>query len=509
VIEVTRLRTERADAAALGALIRARHPCIRIETAEESHAREIIEAAVLSYDHRLWSWSVTRGLRKALLEQSDTVEDTEHPAGALCHLAWHVERPWICMMFDLASHLRDDRTERAFRDAMQICREHGCMMILVDHEASYPPIIMHEATPFTLSLPDETELEGLLKSTLRAMNRERPIRISLGRPALRALLRNLRGLTRDQAVQFIRDAISVDDTLDDDDAVDVLANKRRLLHQDGLLEFVDAPASLDEIGGMRALKAWLRDREHAFDDDAHDYGIVPPRGLLLLGVQGAGKSLCAKAVATAWRRPLLRLDPGMLYDRFVGASEQRLRRALHQAESMSPIVLWIDEIEKGFASAAAHSTDGGLSQRLFGTLLTWMQEHREPVFLIATANNIEALPPELLRKGRFDEIFFVDLPDATIRQRIFTIHLKKRQRNPKSFDLQRLSAATDGFSGAEIEQAIVAALHTAFASNVARDDLTTDHLIEAVEATTPLSVTMHERIRYLREWASTRCRPAE
>jgi SpoVK/Ycf46/Vps4 family AAA+-type ATPase len=228
--------------------------------------------------------------------------------------------------------------------------------------------------------------------------------------------------------------------------------------------------------------------------------------VLLLGVQGAGKSLSAKAIATAWKRPLLRLDPGALYDRYVGESERRLRESLKQAEAMAPIVLWIDEIEKGFASASHQSNDGGLSQRMFGALLTWMQEHNAPVFLVATANNIDALPPELLRKGRFDEIFFVDLPSAPARRTIFQIHLTKRKRDSNLFDLDRLASASDGYSGAEIEQAIVSAMHGAFASGA---QLNSDHILAALRESPPLSVTMRERIADLRAWADGRCVPAD
>jgi SpoVK/Ycf46/Vps4 family AAA+-type ATPase len=226
----------------------------------------------------------------------------------------------------------------------------------------------------------------------------------------------------------------------------------------------------------------------------------------MLGVQGAGKSLCAKAIATAWKRPLMKLDPGVLFDRYIGESERRLRDALRQAEVMAPVVLWIDEIEKGFASAASHSIDGGLSQRMFGTLLSWMQEHRAPVFLAATANDIEALPPELLRKGRFDEIFFVDLPGAAARNQIFQIHIKKRGRDPKVFDLAALAEASDGYSGAEIEQAVISALHAAFSGKA---ELTTAMILKAVSGSPPLSVTMAERVGRLRAWAQGRCVPAE
>ena len=239
---------------------------------------------------------------------------------------------------------------------------------------------------------------------------------------------------------------------------------------------------------------------------AVEFGLPAPRGVLMLGVQGAGKSLAAKAVATAWRWPLLRMDAGALYDRFIGESERRLRESLRQAERMAPVVLWIDEIEKAFASAGSHSNDGGLSRRMFGTLLTWMQERAAPVFLIATANDIAALPPELLRKGRFDEIFFVDLPDEEARRQILSIHLCKRNRVPGGFDLPTLAAACAGFSGAEIEQAIISGLHESFSAG---QELNTDMLLTAIRSSPPLSVTAAERIESLRTWAVGRCVPAD
>jgi SpoVK/Ycf46/Vps4 family AAA+-type ATPase len=226
----------------------------------------------------------------------------------------------------------------------------------------------------------------------------------------------------------------------------------------------------------------------------------------MLGVQGAGKSLCAKAIATAWHQPLLKLDPGSLYNSYIGESERNLRQALKQLEMMSPAILWIDEIEKGFASAASQSTDGGLSKRMFGTLLTWLQEHQAPVFVVATANDIEALPPELLRKGRFDEIFFVDLPKRTVRKDIFKIHLKKRQRDPKDFDLDILADVSEGFSGSEIEQAIVSALHEAYAD---KKELNTDRILSIFRVSPPLSVTLAEQVESLRNWAHGRCVPAD
>jgi SpoVK/Ycf46/Vps4 family AAA+-type ATPase len=274
----------------------------------------------------------------------------------------------------------------------------------------------------------------------------------------------------------------------------------------GVLEFVDRPATLDDVGGLSRLKKWLREREAGLTIEGQAAGLEAPKGVLLLGVQGAGKSLSAKAIATAWQRPLMKLDPGVLYDRYVGESERRLREALRQAEAMAPVVLWIDEIEKGFASAASQSTDGGLSQRMFGTLLSWMQDRAAPVFLVATANNIDALPPELLRKGRFDEIFFVDLPGAEAREQIFKIHLRKRKQKIESFDLRVLVSESDGFSGGEIEQAVVAGVYSAFQE---QRGMTTKDVEQSLRGTVPLSVTMRERISSLRTWARERCVMAE
>jgi SpoVK/Ycf46/Vps4 family AAA+-type ATPase len=257
---------------------------------------------------------------------------------------------------------------------------------------------------------------------------------------------------------------------------------------------------MGDVAGLGELKGWLRKRQAAFEDPgrAEEFGLTPPKGLLLIGVQGCGKSLCAKAVAAEWKLPLIRLDPSNLYNRYVGESEKNLKRAIRVAEAMAPVVLWIDEIEKSFSQEDA---DGGPGQRIFGTFLGWLQDKKENVFVVATANDISKLPPELLRKGRFDEIFFVDLPEGDARRRILEIHLERRKRDPSKFDLVRLVDLTDGFSGAEIEQAIVSALYTAFSRE---EDLTTETIAEEIELTKPLSVTMAERIDALRAWAQDR-----
>lgn len=499
--------TARTDAQRLADLLLARHPCVSIVTFEEADALLAVRECAVEQGQNLRVWSVTLGLRDGLLEDSPPAPDTEHPAAALFSLARdrHVKQGVIAFC-DLCGHLRDERTLRAFREAIDARAAAGDSIILIDQNPELPPAVKAVAARFELSYPDEAELEALIRSTLRKLNEQRRITVELTRANLSTMIRNLRGLTRRQAQQVISSCVADDHRLDASDMNRLLAHKRNALGSDGLLEYVEAPVSLDDVGGLEKLKTWLKRRQEALSDEALKFGLDAPRGVLMLGVQGAGKSLAAKAVATAWQRPLLRMDVGALYDRYIGESERRLRDALRQAEQIAPVILWIDEIEKGFASAASQSSDGGLSKRMFGALLTWMQERRGPVFLIATANDIEALPPELLRKGRFDEIFFVDLPTPAARKSIFGIHLKKRKRDPKQFDLDALVTASEGFSGAEIEQAIISSMHDAFA---ARQELKTEHILKSLNESPPLSVTMRERIEALRDWSKRRCVPAD
>lgn len=493
------------DRERLEQLIRRGHAFISVQTFEEDYALSLIRDVALLVNRPLWLWSVSGGIQDGLLAHGVSLEDTADPSKALTQFA--TLRDWpVCVALDLFPHLEDKRIHRVLRNLLHQLGTSGTQLITIDCTPDTPPFVANFATRFDISLPDETELEQLVRQTLRRANDETPIDIDITRGGLRTIVRNLRGLTRRQAERIILDTVAEDRRFDEADINRVLASKRRTLQQGGLLEYVEAPVDLSAVGGLRHLKHWLAQRENAFSETAREFGLGEPRGILLLGVQGAGKSLCAKAIATAWHQPLLRMDVGALYDRYVGESERRLREALAQAERMAPLILWIDEIEKAFASAASRSTDGGLSQRMFGMLLTWMQERRAPVFLVATANDIEALPPELLRKGRFDEIFFVDLPDAEVRRQIFEIHLAKRRHDPKQFDLDLLARVSEGFSGAEIEQAVVAALHSAYANN---EQLTTGHISEAVKTSPPLSVTMAERIAALREWAKGRCVPAD
>ena len=487
-------------------LLAARHPCIFISTYEEADALRLVrDACIEGRIADVLEWSVSSGLRDSLVAASPVLLNTDHPAAALVTLSGRNDRI-VAIMLDLVEHLKDARTMRVLRECITQFATTGSTLVLIDQATELPPPVRAMATRFLLSLPDEPAIENLVRDAIRTCGVDGRIKIDLNKQELQTIIRNLRGLTPRQIRQIVTDAVADDRCLNANDIATMLASKRRMVAGDQLLEFVESPVSLDEIGGLRRLKFWLEQRHESLSDEAIEFGLAAPRGVLMLGVQGAGKSLAAKAVATAWQRPLLRMDVGALYDKYIGESERRLREALRQAEHMAPIVLWIDEIEKAFASAAAQSTDGGLSKRMFGSLLTWMQEHTEPVFLIATANDIEALPPELLRKGRFDEIFFVDLPDEEARRSIFLIHLKKRKRDPHDFDLDKLARAAKGYSGAEIEQAIMSAMHNAFARKL---DLTSEIIIESLNNSPPLSVTMAEKVAALREWSAGRCVPAD
>ncbi len=494
------------DCERFAALLTAEYPSIRLGTNEEEEARKIVCGEFINRAKPLWIWTASDGLRDGLLEGSQPIADTAHPAAAFAYLRLQTWIPGTGAIFlDVASQLTEPRTLRELRDLVEMVAKARGHLVFIDHN-ELPDVIRDGATAFELSLPQGPEIERIVKELLRARKEDLNLQIDISRHDFEVIVRNLRGLSRRQIRQVVLDAVTTDHRLDASDLQQILVSKRKCLTGDGMLEYVETPATIGEIGGMNNLKAWLARRQEALGDEAVGYGLTPPRGIFMLGVQGAGKSLAAKAVAAAWSRPLLRMDPSMLFDRYIGESERRLNSALAQAEAMAPIVLWIDEIEKGFASAASQSVDGGLSKRMFGTLLTWMQEHTAPVFLVATANDIESLPPELLRKGRFDEIFFVDLPTTEARSAIFRIHLVKRKRDARGFDLNALAVASEGYSGAEIEQAVISGLFDAFS---AKKDLSTEILIATLRSSPPLSVTMAEKIDALREWSRGRCVSAD
>lgn len=482
-------------------LINGGYCCVSIVTHEERYTLEIIRQAALNLKRDMWIWSVAGGVREGFLTDSPFIADTESPAIGLRHFA-DVKKGSICVTLDLADHLKGGQVLRALRDIIEHFEKNGSTLVMIDSDDKLPNVVKSYARPFEISFPDQQELQDIVRKTLQRFHRKNPIEIGITKKGLDTIVRNLRGLTRRQAERIIIDTVADDRRFDDNDINLVISSKRQMIQRGGLLEYIKTPLDLSEIGGMNKLKKWLNQRKDVFGSEAMQFGLEAPRGVLMLGVQGSGKSLCAKAIATAWHQPLLRMDPSTLYASFIGESERNLRDALRQTEMMSPVILWIDEIEKAFASAASRSADGGLSQRMFGTLLTWLQEREAPVFVVATANDIEALPPELLRKGRFDEIFFVDLPKQDVRKEIFAIHLMKRKRDQNKFDLDALAEASEGYSGSEIEQSIVSALHSAYAD---KTSLSTDCILSALSASPPLSVTLAERVQALRAWAQGRC----
>jgi SpoVK/Ycf46/Vps4 family AAA+-type ATPase len=390
-------------------------------------------------------------------------------------------------------------------------------VVLTGLASALPEAIRRRASVIKLEPPTDHEYIQFVNALLADLRTRTPVSMELNAEQAAALIGHLRGLSLFEVRKVLTQAMLDDGKLSSGDFARVLRHKRELIEHSGVLEYFAAESALEEIAGLTRLKHWLTMRAPVFHDPtrAAEFGLSAPRGLLLLGVQGCGKSLCAKAVARSWNLPLLRLDPGRIYDKYLGESEKNLRRAIALAERIAPITLWIDEVEKVFGPSQGE--DSGAAQRLLGTFLTWLQEKHQSVFVIATSNDISRLPPELLRKGRFDEIFFVDLPDAATRAEILRLHLLERRRDPALFDLQELAARSEGFSGAELEQVVVAGLYGAFAEFCSRADprasthqaLAQRHLLEEIARTKPLSTTLSEPIEALRGWAKSRTVPAD
>lgn len=486
-------------------LIRAGNPIVAIESRDETQATRLVRDAAEGLHVALFEWSATTGLRRTSPNRAETGVKPGKPNAALEYVLEHKDDAREVYLFkDVGPYASDPIVLRLLRD---VFGKEKVTLVLVE-ENPLPPSVRRLAVSLHLPLPGPEELERVVRDTYRDIRDSayEEVTSNLTRGDLEQIVQTLRGLTAAEAARVVAGAVFDDYQFSPEDLPRIVEAKRNLLQGTGCLESVSVNFAVDEVGGLAALKKWLAVRRGGMTAEAKRFGLDPPRGILLLGVQGCGKSLCAKAVAADWRMPLLRMDPGVLYQKFVGESENRLREALAQAEAMAPAVLWIDEIEKAFASASAESADGGLSQRMFGTLLSWMQDHRSPIFMVATANNIAALPPELMRKGRFDEVFFVDLPPAAPRRQILGIHLTRRKRDPQQYDLGRLAADTEGFSGAELEQLVSSAMYAAFAAG---SQLTDDHLRAEVAATRPLSVLMGEKVAQLRAWAAGRCVAAD
>jgi AAA+ superfamily predicted ATPase len=479
-------------------LIRAHHPLLVVDTLEEDRVHVLLEHAAERTGLPLFSWTEVDGLRRELPEPGQTPESGP-PQKALAF----IERSNLEAIFHLRGlepYLHEPVIIAQIKSIHQKYFGHRGAVVVSGTGIELPPALEHLFTPIDLEAPSSQTYHSFVQAVLRDLATRSHVKVQLSAADVAKLLAVLQGLTFFEVRKIITQAVLEDGVLGREDIARVIEAKRLIVERSGVLEYFPHEEEMADVAGLDTLKDWLRKRQAAFEDPgrAKAYGLSPPKGLLLIGVQGCGKSLCAKAIAAEWKLPLIRLDPSNLYNRYVGESEKNLKRAVKLAERMAPIVLWIDEIEKALSQEDA---EGGPAQRIFGTFLAWLQDKKEGVFVIATANDISKLPPELVRKGRFDEIFFVDLPQAEARRRILEIHLVRRKHDPGTLDLDRLVALTDGFSGAEIEQAVVSALYTAFAR---REALTTDGLVEEIALTKPLSVTMAERIGALRHWAKDR-----
>ena len=490
-----------ADVHDLELLIQSDVPIIVIETHQETRVLNLFAKIGRRLGQQVFRWTVTEGIRE-LGRLSTHDARANQPTDVLVEIK-STRASSIFLLSDFHPFLDDAMHTRLLRDIALRQAEGDHTVVLISHKVTIPGELERCSARYELSVPDRESLKSMVLEEAREWSRRSGGRnVRTNRQYLDRLVENLLGLPEDEARRLARGAIEDDGAITEEDLPEVMKAKFDLLGQEGVLSFEYDTARFQDVGGLNELKRWLDIRRPVFTGELNTPGLDTPKGLMLLGVQGCGKSLAAKAVAGAWSTPLLRLDFGTLFNKFHGETERNLRSSLKQAELMSPCTLWIDEIEKGIG---ADGMDGGTSKRVLGTLLTWMAENSARVFIVATANDIESLPPELLRKGRLDEIFFVDLPDTENRAVIFGIHLAKRDLDQGAFDLEGLATAADGFSGSEIEQAVVAGLYTAHARG---GRLNQDLLLEEIERTRPLSVVMAEKLDYLRQWAADRTVPA-
>jgi len=491
-------------------LIRARYPIIYIVSCEESRVQSWLLELGKRRNKRVFEWSFNTGIIQAgtaVSSQQRRISSTKDPINALDEVADQVDSA-IYIFKDLHPFLLRSNFAviRKLKETAASVKDSYKTIILISPVLECPPELEKEVTVVDFPLPELADHSKLLDRIIEEVKDQRNLKIDLPDKAREQVLKAALGLTLSEAENVFAKILVKESKLSEDAVDSVFSEKRQIIRKNGLLDYYDTDVGFGQVGGLDFLKEWLRRRALAFTERARDFGLPPPKGLLLLGVQGCGKSLCAKAVGSAWRMPLLRLDVGRMFGSLVGSSEENMRRALQVAESIAPVVLWLDEIDKAMSgSRSSGATDSGTTARVFGTFLTWLSEKTSPVFVIATANDISQLPPELLRKGRFDEIFFVDLPNEEERREILRIHLQRRKRDPAKFDLEQLVAATEGFSGAEVEESVVSGLYEAFSMGT---EVTTEHIAKASRESVPLSRTMEGELARLRSWAAGRARPA-
>jgi SpoVK/Ycf46/Vps4 family AAA+-type ATPase len=485
----------------LGLMIDSRIPLIVIQSNEEKRVLDTITRLAITRGLGYFSWTVTDGLVKQGFDfDLKHDESLTEPAKILEHIK-RCPSSSIFVLCDFHPYLEDEPLHvRLLKDIACAHRTNGHTVILLSHALKIPPELRTYSAQFQMRLPDSEQLVNIIREEAARWSQQNSGRkVKTDNKTLQQIIRNLAGVSFEEARRLARGAIFDDGAITAMDVPEVNKAKFKLMDMEGVLSFEYNTAQFSDVGGLDGLKNWLKHRRKVFIEGKQDNQLDPPKGILLTGVQGAGKSLAAKAVAGMWNIPLLRMDMGAIYNKFFGETERNMRESLQLAELMSPCVLWIDEIEKGLGQGG---NDQGVSKRVLGTLLTWMAENQHPVFIVATANNIHSLPPELIRKGRMDEIFFVDLPATTVRRAIFRIHLEKRNLSHEEFDTDLLAKVSEGFTGAEIEQAVVSALYSASAQDAA---LSMDHILAEISRTQPLSVVMAEEVNALRAWAKGRC----
>jgi ATP-dependent 26S proteasome regulatory subunit len=491
-------------------LIRARYPILYIITSEEMRVQNLIVEIAAGRQKKVFEWTYSNGIVPAgasIQSHKSRNGATKDPLAALDQVIEQVE-PAIFLFKDFHPFLAKNNFAiiRKLKDIALHLKNSFKTIILISPVMEIPAELDKEITVLNFPQPTKEDLAEMLDKIIGEVQDRKQVRIELDPEGRERLLQAALGLTLGEAENVFAKIIVKGQRLSGENVNEVFAEKQQIIRKSGLLEYYAANEDFSNVGGLAVLKDWLNKRAVAFTDEARAFGLPAPKGILLLGVQGCGKSLCAKAVSRLWQLPLLRFDMGRMFGSLVGSSEENVRRAIAVAESIAPAVLWVDEIDKAFVgSQSSGVTDGGTTARVFGTFLTWLSEKNAPVFVVCTANDVSQLPPELLRKGRLDEIFYVDLPAAEEREEIFRIHLAKRGRDPETFDLPALVEASNDFSGAEIEEAIISALYDAF---YARQDLATAHVLAALGQTVPLAKTMSEKISAQRHWANGRARIA-
>ncbi len=478
-------------------LVKSKAPVITIETRDEKEVLHLIVSLGSSLKKPVYGWNLVKGFslldRNGNINGANQLEPTE-----VLYTIYQNYRSALFVLIDYHPYLQNDRNIRLIKELALNSEKLDRTLFFVSTQIELPDEVKYLSTKFELAFPSDEEIRSFLMQLIEKWKSENPgKKIEVDESILNVFIKNLHGLSFSEIKRILYNALR-DNAINQEDIPEITKAKYYLLNKDNVLYYEHDTSSFAEVGGLKNLKEWLEKRKKIFIGEIKNVGIDVPKGVLLLGVQGSGKSLAAKAVAGTWGIPLLRLDFGTVYNKFYGETERKTREALKMADMMAPCVLWVDEIEKGLAS---DSNDSGTSKRVLGTFLTWMAERKTLVFLVATANDIQNLPPELMRKGRMDEIFFVDLPDSSIRKEILEIHFKKRELNPATFNLDKIAEACEGFSGSEIEQVIVSGFYSVIGGY---KQLNTEILLNEIEKTRPLSVVMAENIEAMREWAKDR-----